>query len=113
MLLEDERDDRCDHDLPDNHPWFVAQCREHRAQIANDMQAIMALVEETMLRWDREGWLCRRHGVHTQDADGKWIRHERDLSPVEAASHVAECVQDSLVDAWSDTAREAWEVGHP
>ena len=70
-----------------NRAIWLSERREIAAQIANDRQAIMCLVEETLLRWQHDGLLV-------------------DKSP----AHFAMCVNEILGDALNAIADEAIEV---
>lgn len=73
-----------------NRAIWLSERREIAAQIANDRQAIMCLVEETLTEWDRQGLLS--------DA----------LTPARAALLVNEILGDAL----NAIADEAVEVAH-
>ena len=73
-----------------NRAIWLSERREIAAQLNNDRQAIMCLVEETLTEWDRQGLLS--------DA----------LTPARAALLVNEILGDAL----NAIADEAVEVAH-
>lgn len=91
---------------------YKREARETAARIANDKQAIMALVEQTMLAWAKDGLLNVADNQFVYDHSvRRWVRQELPkMAPLTAAAIIASAVKDVLDDALSATAREAIEV---
>ena len=75
-----------------NAEWR-AECRETAARIRNDIQAVMAQVEEVLLAWERDGLL---------DMKGR--------SRLHACAYHASIIADCLMDARSDDAINAMDL---
>lgn len=90
---------------------YKREARETAARIANDEQAIMALVEETMLAWAKDGLLnVEDHQMVFDHSVKRWVRQTLpDRSALVAASFIASAVKDVLDDALSADAKEAIE----
>lgn len=91
---------------------FKRDCREAAAQMNNDLQEIMCLVEAKMQAWGRNGWLDLT--IKGQEfSNGQWRRvavgkHK----PEHYAALIASCVKEAIEDEYSAIAREAHEVAH-
>jgi hypothetical protein len=75
-----------------NAAW-KAEARETAARIRNDIQAIIAQVEEVYLAWERDGLL---------DMKGR--------SRLHACAYHASAIADNMMDARSDDAVNAMDV---
>lgn len=72
---------------------YKAECRETAARIRQDIQEIIARVEEVYLAWERDGLLDRK---------GR--------SRLHACAYHASAIAESMMDARSDDAINAMEV---
>lgn len=88
---------------------YKREAREIAARIANDQQAIMALVEETALAWAKDGLLSRVQFSTVFDYETRQHVRERgpDKSAIQASATLAASVKDCLDDALSELAKEA------
>jgi hypothetical protein len=72
---------------------YKAECRETAARIRNDIQSIIAQVEEVYLAWERDGLL---------DMKGR--------SRLHACAYHASAIAEYMMDARSDDAINAMEI---
>lgn len=91
---------------------FKRDCREAAAELANDMQAVMAQVEEIALKWAERGWLnqTERRNVGYDNIARLHQFETVTLPPLAAASRLATIIKQDMEDALSLTAQEALEV---
>lgn len=105
------RQERLDKCRDDNAHEFEVHCREVAAQLANDFQEIMCLVEDKAAAWAAAGLLEINFNDSVWDADAReWRRVRRTSDPRAATAHLAACIRDSLQDALNATALEAQEI---
>ncbi len=88
---------------------YKREAGEIAARIANDQQAIMALVEQIALSWAKDGLLNREQFSTVFDYEAR--QHVRvrgpNKSPIQASATLASTVKDCLDDALSAAAKEA------
>lgn len=91
---------------------YRAEQREIAARLNNDMQALLAAAEEMFLAWAKDGLLDRTHRQTVFDHSvHRWVSEELPpRSPLEASSYYAACIRDTLHDALSGAALEAFDV---
>jgi hypothetical protein len=101
---------RAEKDADADGLYWRQMAQKDAAEIANDVQQLMCIIEDLMAAWSEKGWLRTDRALWERDADGKYVRHVRPLAASQASAYVAACVRDLVYDALSETALDAQRI---
>ena len=105
-----EIDDRTALDLDEGCHWYVRQCRDEAALIANIVQAAMCAAEDAARELAAKDWLELSPVRRVLGAGMQIIKYREPRSIDAAAAHIAQCVREALMDNLSGDALEAIRV---